>query len=82
MFRLSYIFSRDLAASIGPHVGPSVGPSVKKNSKKVFGTVVVVVVLIFGRMCAAMSPKERKISKPVAASMAFAMFEIIFIWCV
>ena len=25
-------------------------------------------------MCAAMSPKERNISKPVAASMAFAIF--------
>ena len=28
---------------------------------------------IFGRMCAAMSPKERNISKPVTASMAFAI---------
>ena len=29
---------------------------------------------IFGRMCAAMSPKEENISKPVAASSTFVIF--------
>ena len=48
-FNIITLFSRDLAASIGPHVGPSV----KKISKKFqiflkklnFGSVVVVVVV-------------------------------------
>ena len=66
-------------------VGPSVRPSVKKNLKKCFfeknkcwlsssSSSNSSSKTIFGRMCAAMSPKERNISKPVAASMAFAIF--------
>ena len=76
---------------MGPHVGRSVqyffffklkfwvssssgSDSSSRNSSSSSRT-------IFGRMCAAMSPKEQNISKPVAASMAFAIFlkEIVIV---